>query len=85
MLAFDSAALLDRFEMEAFVSAIDSGKAWRKAVRRDRDTLVLYQTWLKGMADGSAHATAGRIPGSLPPAGGGAPLNRCLSSVAENA
>jgi hypothetical protein len=47
MLAFDAAARLDRFEMEAFVCAIDSGKARRKAVRRDRDTLVLCQTWLK--------------------------------------
>jgi hypothetical protein len=47
MLAFDAAALLDRFEMEAFASAINSGNARRKAVRRDRDTLVLYRTWLK--------------------------------------
>jgi hypothetical protein len=47
MLAFDAAALLDRFEMEAFVSAINSGNARRKAVRRDRDTLVPYRTWLK--------------------------------------
>ena len=28
------------------MSAINSGDARRKAVRRDRDTLVLYQTWL---------------------------------------
>ena len=47
MLAFDAAALLDRHEMEAFVSAINSGNARRKAVRRDRDTLVLYRTCLK--------------------------------------
>jgi uncharacterized protein DUF7002 len=47
VFAFEAAALLDRFKMEAFVSAFDSGKARRKAVRRDRDTLVLYQTWLK--------------------------------------
>jgi hypothetical protein len=47
VLAFDAAALLDRLEMEAFVSAINSGNARRKAVRRDRDTLVPYRTWLK--------------------------------------
>jgi len=47
MFAFDAAALLDRLEMEAFVSAINSGNARRKAVRRDRDTLVPYRTWLK--------------------------------------
>ena len=47
VLAFDAAALLDRFEMEAFVSAINGGNARRKAVRRDRDTLVPYRTWLK--------------------------------------
>jgi Family of unknown function (DUF7002) len=47
VLAFDVAALLDRLEMEAFVSAINSGNARRKAVRRDRDTLVPYRTWLK--------------------------------------
>jgi hypothetical protein len=34
MLAFDAAALLDRFEMEAFVSAINSGDARRKTAIR---------------------------------------------------
>src|ERR1700722_11548682 len=47
VLAFDAAALLDRLEMEAFVSAINSGNARRKAGGRDRDTLVPYRTWLK--------------------------------------
>ncbi len=46
-LTFDAAALLDRFGMEAFVSPINSGNARRKAVRRDRDLLVPYRTWLK--------------------------------------
>lgn len=47
VLTFDAAALLDRFGMEAFVSPINSGNARRNAVRRDRDTLVPYRTWLK--------------------------------------
>ena len=47
VLAFDAAALLDRFEIEAFVSAIKCGNARRKAVRPDRDPLVPYRTWLK--------------------------------------
>ena len=47
VLTFDAAALLDQFEVEAFVSPINSGNARRKAVRRDLDTLVPYRTWLK--------------------------------------
>jgi hypothetical protein len=53
VLTFDAAVLLDQFETEAFVSPINSGNARRKAVRRDRDTLVPYRTWLKqGWATG---------------------------------
>jgi hypothetical protein len=53
VFTFDAAALLDQFEMEAFVSPINSGNARRKAVRRDRDTLVPYRAWLKqGWATG---------------------------------
>jgi hypothetical protein len=57
VLAFDAAALLDRLEMEAFVSAINSGNARRKAVGRDRDTLVPYRTWLKQRWPGMRRTT----------------------------
>jgi hypothetical protein len=39
--------LIYNWLLSEFVSAINSGNARRKAVRRDRDTLVPYRTWLK--------------------------------------
>lgn len=45
ILTFDRAALLDRFETSAFVSAINSGNARRKAARRGHNTLLPYSTW----------------------------------------
>jgi hypothetical protein len=47
VLAFDGAALLDRFGSEAFLSPINSGNARRKAARRGRGTLVPYDVWLR--------------------------------------
>lgn len=47
VLTFDSAALLDHFQAEAFVSPINSGNARRKAARRGRDTFVPYTAWLR--------------------------------------
>jgi hypothetical protein len=47
VLTFDSTALLDQFQAEAFVSPINSGNARRKAARRGRDTFVPYTAWLR--------------------------------------
>jgi hypothetical protein len=46
VLTFDGAALLERFQTDAFVSPINSGNARRKPARRGRDTFVLYGAWL---------------------------------------
>jgi hypothetical protein len=48
LLTFDGDALLDRFGAEAFLTAINSGNARRRAALRGRDTLVPYQVWLRG-------------------------------------
>jgi hypothetical protein len=45
VLTFDRAALLDRFQAEAFVSPINSGNARRKPARRGRDTFLSYTAW----------------------------------------
>jgi hypothetical protein len=45
VLTFDRAALLNRFEADAFVSPINSGNTRRRAVRRGHNTLLPYNTW----------------------------------------
>src|SRR3984957_11345502 len=45
VLTFDSTALLEQFQAEAFVSPINSGNARRKAGQRGRKTFVPYATW----------------------------------------
>src|ERR1700723_2379774 len=45
VLTFDSTALLEQFQAEAFVSPINSGNARRKAAQRGRKTFVPYATW----------------------------------------
>ena len=62
VLTFNAAALLDHFAADAFVSPINSGNARRKAVRRGRDTLVPYATWLR---EGWPTGQASRPPAEL--------------------
>jgi hypothetical protein len=47
LLTFDGEVLLDRFGADAFLSAINSGNARRRAASRSRDTLVPYEVWLR--------------------------------------
>ena len=46
LLTFDAMALLQSFDDECFVSAINTGNARRKPARRGCDTFVPFQTWL---------------------------------------
>jgi hypothetical protein len=59
VLSFDGAALLERFQADAFVSPINSGNARRKAARRGRDTFVPYTGWLR---QGWPSGRSGRPP-----------------------
>jgi hypothetical protein len=59
LLTFDSAALLDRFHAEAFVSPINSGNARRKPARRGRHTFLPYAAW---RGDGWPAGRRGRPP-----------------------
>jgi hypothetical protein len=59
VLTFDGAALLKRFQADAFVSPINSGNARRKAARRGRDTFVPYAAWLR---QGWPSGRSGRPP-----------------------
>jgi hypothetical protein len=57
VLTFDSAALLDHFQVEAFVSPINSGNARRKSARRGR--VIHAFRMLRGYA--KAGARGGRV------------------------
>jgi hypothetical protein len=59
VLTFDSTALLEQFQTEAFVSPINSGNARRKAAQRGRKTFVPYTTWSR---QGWPTGRAGRAP-----------------------
>jgi hypothetical protein len=59
VLTFDGAALIERFQADAFVSPINSGNARRKAAPRGRDTFVPYTEWL---SQGWPSGRSGRPP-----------------------